>query len=100
MKTAVLLLIILASTFGEEETRISCPQYDIWMGSDLVFELVRIELWEDCGRHCADTSNCRYWSWGGNYCYLYESSADLNIYNGFISGDRDCPEDQEYKEDI
>ena len=100
MKTVLLLLFVLVSTFGEEETRISCPQYDIWMGSDLVFELVRIEAWEDCGRICADTSNCRYWSWGGNYCYLYESSADLNITPGFISGEKGCPEDQEYKEDI
>ena len=100
MKTVLLLLFVLASTFGEEEARISCPQYDIWMGSDLVFELVRIESWEDCGRIYAGTSNCRYWSWGGNYCYLYESSADLNITPGFISGEKGCPEDQEYKEDI
>ena len=99
----LLVLFVLTSTFGEEEPRINCPEPNIWMGSDQFDYIPYVASWEDCGRICADTFNCKYWSWGttsNNFCYLYESSADLNITPGFISGEKGCPEDQEYKDDI
>ena len=88
----VLTLVVLTSSSAFE-----CPEADVVMGNtDKWLDSVPyVTSWEDCGRICALTTNCNFWSWyEGEECFLYETDTGLEFSVSFISGERGCPEDQ------
>ena len=93
-------MLTSGSAFGQEQ-RIECPEVDT-LYSDW-FQKINgnVASWEDCGRICALTTICKFWSWSEeenledvNVCYLYETNLGLHFDSRFTSGERGCPEDQ------
>ena len=108
IKIFILASFILTCAVGEE-ARFECPEANIVMGIGTYFQDVPdVASWEDCGRICALTTTCKYWSWGkeeaidgsANICYLYENDASLEFNNNYVSGELGCPEDRGCKEDF
>ena len=100
----ILVLFILTCAVGEEP-RFGCPEADVAMGvTGTWFQYVPyVASWEDCGRICALTTVCKYWTWGkvaGSYCYLYDNDYGIYLDSNYVSGEFGCPEDQGCKDDI
>ena len=104
VKISFLVLLVLTSAFGEE-TRIECPEAEVaYGGAEYWLQTINyITSWEDCGRACAITWNCNFWTWdlyetNEDWCILYETDIGLHYDPNYISGERGCPEDQGCKE--
>ena len=93
----ILLLVFLALTSAfEVESGFECPEFDLlYGGPDYHFlEIYNVVTWEDCGRICALTTNCNFWSYQyTNKCFLYEDDTGIQYNADYISGERGCPED-------
>ena len=96
IKIFLLVLFSLTFAFGEEE-HVECPEADTSYGGDYFQYVPYVVSWEDCGRICALTTACNFWSWSTNTfnCFLYETITDGILDDILISGERGCPEDQD-----
>ena len=104
MKIFLLVLFVVltsCSAYGEE-SRAECPEDNLWYGSGLWSDRIQdVASWEDCGRICALTPICNFWSWNvddntndGHGCLLYETNAGSEDKDNFMSGERGCPEEE------
>ena len=92
------IFLVLALGVLTSSSAFECPEPDVFFGSSPNWfnYMTYVASWEDCGRICALTTNCDFWSWNNelNYCYLYDTDTGLEFDAKYISGERGCPEDQ------
>merc|ERR1712241_708705 len=97
--TLVLLGISCMVLANKDAPKYSCPEIDVdFHGSDITCGsgcgVPGVPTWEDCGTICQHTDDCRFWTWASddNKCFLKSSDTGLGLFNGLISGAKDCPE--------
>ena len=102
------IFLVLALGVLTSSSAFECPEPDVFFGSSPNWfnYMTYVASWEDCGRACATTSNCNFWTWDMDNmyedidCLLYETDTGLHHDDHYISGERGCPEDQPCKEDF
>merc|ERR1712215_327232 len=109
MKASVILLFIFGCAFGNDvdggvKPSYSCPEAGIdFYGNDVGLHL-DVKSWADCGRICAATTGCNFWTWHisdgsnkANDCYLKSSDSGADEYSQSISGPRGCKKKKKKK---
>merc|ERR1712212_441846 len=99
MKTflSVLAATLFAQNLGHMEdymgdAQYNCPLNDIdFFGHNLDI-FYSIGSWQECAHICniAYTSNCKFWTYNHDNCYVKSSDAGLMSKSGVVSGERGC----------
>merc|ERR1712098_256925 len=74
-----------------DETRYSCPQYNVCFNGNTIVDISGIQNWQKCGFICIHTAGCNFWTWYNNkMCYLKSSDHGLAYDESAISGEKNC----------